>query len=123
MTIGQQNRKTFAFCYRTEYGNDTAGVEYGYKLHIVYGATASPSERSYETINDSPDAITFSWDFTTVPVTVSAVSNVKATALVVLDSVTIGSTKMTAIEDALYGNTNSAAALLLPDQIYSIITA
>lgn len=122
MTIGQQNRKTFAFCYRTEYGNDTAGVEYGYKLHIVYGATASPSERSYETINDSPDAITFSWDFTTVPVTVSAVSNVKATALVVLDSVTIGSSKMTAIEDALYGSTNSAAALLLPDQIYSIIT-
>ena len=123
MTIGQQNRKTFAFCYRTEYGNDTAGVDYGYKLHIVYGATASPSERSYETINDSPDAITFSWDFTTVPVTVSAVSNVKATALVVLDSVTVGSSKMTAIEDALYGSTNSSATLLLPDQIYSIITS
>lgn len=122
MTIGQQNRKTFAFCYRTEYGNDTAGVDYGYKLHIVYGATASPSERSYETINDSPDAITFSWDFTTVPVAVSAVSDVKATALVVLDSVTIGSAKMADIEDALYGSTNSSATLLLPDQIYAMIT-
>lgn len=123
MTVGQQNRKTFAFSYRTEVGNDTEGVDYGYKLHIVYGATASPSERSFETINDNPDAIQFSWDFKTVPVTVSAISNVKATALVVLDSTVIGSSKMTAIEDVLYGNASSSATLLMPDAIYSILTA
>lgn len=118
MTVGQQNRKTFAFCYRTELGNDTQGVNFGYKLHIVYGATVSPSERSYESINDSPDAIQFSWDFKTVPV---PVSGAKATALVVLDSVQVGSTKMATIEAALYGDTNSTATLLMPDEIYSIV--
>lgn len=123
MTVGQQNRTTFAFCYRTELGNDTQGVNYGYKLHIVYGATVSPSERSYETINDSPDAIQFSWDFKTVPVTVSAVSGVKATALVVLDSTVIGSTKMASIEASLYGSAGGSATLLMPDEIYSIISA
>lgn len=123
MTVGQQERKTFAFCYRTEVGNETEGTKHGYKLHIVYGATASPSERSYETINDSPDAIQFSWDFKTVPVTVSAVSGVKATALVVLDSITVGSTKMGTIEAALYGSGASSASLLMPDEIYSIVNA
>lgn len=123
MTVGQQNRKTFAFCYRTEIGNDTLGVNYGYKLHIVYGATVSPSERSYETINDSPDAIQFSWDFKTVPVTVSSVSGVKATALVTLDSTVIGSTKMGTIEASLYGSGASSATLLTPDEIYAIVSA
>lgn len=118
MTVGQQNRKTFAFCYRTEVGNDTDGVAHGYKLHIVYGATASPSERSYESVNDSPDAIQFSWDFTTVPVPVTEVPNVKATALVVLDSNVIGDTKMTTIENSLYGTENTEPTLLTPDQIY-----
>lgn len=123
MTVGQQNRKTFAFCYRTELGNDTLGVNYGYKLHIVYGATISPSERSYETINDSPNAIQFSWDFKTVPVTVSAVSGVKATALVVLDSTVVGSTKMASIEASLYGSAGGSATLLMPDEIYSIVAS
>lgn len=121
MTVGQQNRKTFAFCYRTEVGNDTDGVDHGYKLHIVYGATASPSERSYESVNDSPDAIQFSWDFTTVPVPVTAIDNVKATALVVLDSNTVGSSKMAQIEAALYGSTDSEPHLLTPDEIYEIV--
>ena len=123
MTVGQQERKTFAFCYRTEVGNETEGTKHGYKVHIVYGATASPSERSYETINDSPDAIQFSWDFKTVPVTVSAVSGVKATALVVLDSTVVGSTKMATIEASLYGSGGSSATLLMPDEIYSIVHA
>lgn len=123
MTVGQQNRKTFAFCYRTEKGNDTQGVDYGYKLHIVYGATVSPSERSYESINDSPDAIQFSWDFKTVPVPVTSVSGVKATALVVLDSTVVGSTKMGTIEDSLYGTSNAIPTLLTPDEIYAIVSA
>lgn len=136
MTIGQQARKTFAFCYRTEVGNDTDGNSHGYKLHIVYGATCSPSERGYETINDSPSAITFSWDFSTVPVNPTeglsttpapaAFANAKPTALIVLDSLVIGSTKMTTIENSLYGTdgtSGTSPTLLLPGAIYEIVSA
>lgn len=132
MTVGQQGRKTFALCYRTEVGNDTDGNAHGYKLHIVYGASVSPSERGYETINDSPSAITFSWDFSTVPVpfnSTGALASLKPTALVVLDSRTVGETKMTTIENSLYGTDASGGGsatdptLLTPDQIYAIVSA
>lgn len=105
VVIGQQTRKTFGLCYRTEVGNDVDGNEHGYKLHLLYGCLASPSERSYATINDSPEAITFSWEFTTTPVTVGKINGVdyKPTALVVIDSRFVDEDKLTAFEDILYG--------------------
>lgn len=98
--IGQQPRKTFGLCYRTVIGNDVAGESYGYKIHIIYGAMASPSEKAYQTINDSPEAITFSWELNTTPVNVTGN---KPTASITIDSVKAGSTKMAAIEAILYG--------------------
>lgn len=83
LTLGQQTRETFRLAYRTEQGNDTDGAKYGYKIHLVYGCTCSPSEKAYETINDSPDAITFSWEFDTTPVDVAGY---KQTSLIVIDS-------------------------------------
>ena len=126
IVIGQQPRKPFGFCYRSVLGNDTELENHGYKLHLIYGATVNPSERAYETINDSPDAITFSWEFDTVPVNVS---NHKPTAEVVLDSVKLGSTKMAAIEAVLYGTAAAGdnpavdARLPLPDEVASIIAS
>lgn len=96
----QQFRKTFGLCYRTTVGNDVAGNDYGYKLHIIYGATVSPSEREYQTINDSPEPIEFSWDFETVPVTVEGH---RPTALLTIDSSTVGAPGMEALEAVLYG--------------------
>lgn len=125
VVIGQQARKPFGLCYRTEIGTD-ANPEAGYKLHLVYGATASPSERAYETINDSPDAITFSWEFETTP---TNVTGHKATALLTIDSTKLTAAKMTAIESVLYGTAasgNDAAVdprLPLPDEVASIIAA
>lgn len=101
VSIGQQKRKTFGLCYRTIVGNDVDGDEYGYKLHIIYGCTASPSEKGYQTINDSPDAISFSWEVNTVPVTVDGH---KPTALVTIDSTKVNNpAKMAALEAVLYG--------------------
>lgn len=122
MTIGQQDRKTFGMCYRTVLGNDTKKDAYGYKLHIIYGATASPTEKAYETVNDSPDAVTFSWDVETVPVgvTINGVEY-KPTASLVLDSTKLGAAKMAAIEEVLYGGTTDAR-LPLPTEIYSILS-
>ena len=106
--IGQQPRKTFGLCYRTVIGNDVLGESYGYKLHIIYGAMASPSEKSYQTINDSPEAITFSWELNTTPVNVSGN---KPTATLTIDSTKAGATKMAAIEAVLYGvNAEEAVA-------------
>lgn len=118
VTIGQQDRKTFGLSYRTSLGNDFKGNEYGYKLHIVYGCLAAPSEKAYATVNDSPEAITFSWEVSTTPVNVTGF---KPTASLVLDSVKLGAAKMKAIEDVLYGSSAAEARLPLPDEIKSII--
>lgn len=98
--IGQQDRKVFGLCYKTTLGNDVKGNEYGYKLHIVYGAKAAPSEKGYATINDSPEAITFSWEITTTPV---AVAGFKPTAHIEIDSTKADPTKLAALEAILYG--------------------
>lgn len=118
VTIGQQDRKTFGLSYRTSLGNDVKGNEYGYKLHIVYGCLAAPSEKAYATVNNSPEAITFSWEVSTTPVNVTGF---KPTASLVLDSVKLGAAKMKAIEDVLYGSSTAEARLPLPDEIKSII--
>lgn len=129
VTIGQQARVPFGFCFRTVLGNDTQLENYGYKLHIVYGATAQPSEASYETINDSPDAITFSWDYSTNPVNVTGA---KPTATLTIDSTAFKTQAeidaLTALEDVLYGtnaegqNAGTTARLPLPDEIKTLLT-
>ena len=118
VTIGQQDRKPFGLSYRTSLGNDVKGNEYGYKLHIVYGCLAAPSEKAYATVNDSPEVITFSWEVSTTPVNVTGF---KPTASLTLNSVKLGATKMKAIEDVLYGSSTAEARLPLPDEIKSII--
>ena len=122
VTIGQQNRKAFGLCYRTTIGNDTDGNDHGYKLHIIYGAMASPSEKAYATINDSPEAITFSWEITTTPV---SVSGFKPTASVTIDSTKVDEAKLKQLEAILYGDNGSSSAgearLPLPDEIVTII--
>ncbi len=137
-TIGQQSRKKFGFSFRTRVGNDI-DPEVGYKLHLVYGCTASPSDRSYQTVNESPDAITFSWEFTTDPVNVTGSFNgtawaetgqtFKPTSCVILDSTKVPAAKMTAIENILYGTNGvgtsdgTSARLPLPDEVASILNA
>lgn len=125
--IGQQARKTFGLCYRTTLGNDSKGNDYGYKLHIIYGAMASPSEKAYSTINDSPDAITFSWELSTTPV---AVANFKPTASLTIDSTKVDAQKLAQLEEILYGKDgtgedNSVGAvdprLPLPDEIATLM--
>ena len=100
VVIGQQDRQVFGLCYRTTKGNDTQSNAYGYLIHIVYGCLASPSEKGYSTINDSPEAITFSWEFKTTPVNVTGF---KPTATVVIDSTKCNATKLTQLEAILYG--------------------
>lgn len=132
VTVGQQPRKTFGFSYVSTIGNDTEMDTHGYKIHLIYGASASPSERSYETINDSPEPIQFSWEFTTVPVTVTGH---KATSVLIIDSTKFPpqqggekNAKLTAIENVLYGTDGegtsggTAPRLPLPDEVLSIIT-
>lgn len=118
--IGQQARKTFGLCYRTTVGNDTEGNDYGYKLHIIYGCLAAPSEKGYATINDSPEAITFSWEVTTTPVNVTGA---KPTASITIDSTKADTTKLAALEDILYGSESEEARLPLPDEIKTLMTA
>ena len=121
--IGQQARKTFGLCYRTTIGNDTNGNDYGYKLHIIYGALAAPSEKAYATINDSPEAITFSWEVTTTPVNVTGA---KPTASITIDSTKADPTKLAALEDILYGKDGEPGnepRLPLPDEIKTLMTA
>ena len=101
--IGQQTRKTFGLSYRTLMGNDADGLDAGYKLHLVYGATASPSEKSYETINDSPEAITFSWEFTTIPVPVTG-TDYKPISVLVIDSTKADEDNLETLENILYGS-------------------
>ena len=116
--IGQQPRKTFGLSYRTVVGNDIDGNDHGYKLHLVYGALAAPSEKAYATINDSPEAITFSWEVSTTPVNVT---DHKPTATLVVDSTKVAKEKMALLEAALYGSEEKEAYLPLPDEVVSII--
>lgn len=122
--IGQQNRKTFGLCYRTTLGNDIKGNEYGYKLHLIYGAKASPSEKAYSTINDSPEAITFSYEISTTPVNVTGH---KPTASLIVDSTKVSAEKMAALEAILYGkdgaesNPNNNPKLPLPDEVITLL--
>lgn len=118
--IGQQARKTFGLCYRTTLGNDVDGNDYGYKLHIIYGCLAAPSEKGYATINDSPEAITFSWEVATTPVNVTGA---KPTASITIDSTKADATKLAALEDILYGSESEEARLPLPDEIKTLMTA
>lgn len=118
--IGQQARKIFGLCYRTMIGNDVDGNDHGYKLHIIYGAQASPSEKSYTTINDSPEAISFSWELTTTPVNVK---DAKPTSYLVIDSTKSDPTKLEALEKILYGSSETAPRLPLPDEIKTLMTA
>lgn len=120
VSIGQQPRKNFGLSYKTVVGNDTEGEAHGYKIHLIYGATAAPSEKAYQTINDSPEAITFSWEIKTVPVTVTGH---KPTASLVIDSRTTAAAKLAAIEELLYGGTSTTAELPTPDEIKAILDA
>ena len=117
--LGQQNRSTFGLCYRTSLGNDTEGSDYGYKLHLIYGCLAAPSEKAYATINDSPEAITFSWEVSTTPV---EVTGYKPTSCITIDSTKVEPAKLAALEKVLYGDTDTEARLPLPDEIASIMS-
>lgn len=112
--IGQQARKSFGLCYRTIVGNDVEGNDFGYKLHLIYGATAAPSEKAYATVNDSPEAVTFSWEVTCTPV---EVPGFKPSASIVIDSTKVDKTKLAALEAKLYGNATEEATLPLPSEI------
>lgn len=116
--VGQQTRKTFAFCYTTSLGNDTQGQDFGYKIHIIYGCKAKPSEKSYSTINDSPEAVTFSWDISTTPVPVEGMN---PTATLVIDSTRIEPSKLKKLEDALYGTSSEPSRLPLPNEVKTIL--
>ena len=123
---GQQNRHTFGLSYQTILGNDTESNEHGYKIHLVYGALASPSEKSYSSVNDSPDPVTMSWEFSTTPVDITTTidgKTLKPTALLVIDSTKADSTKLKALEDILYGTEEKEARLPLPDEVIKIMTA
>lgn len=115
--IGQQTRKQFGLSYRTKVGNDVDGNDHGYKLHLVYGALAAPSEKAFTTINDSPEALAFSWEFSTTPV---AVTSLKPTSLVVVDSTKVTAANLQALEDALYGTAGTSPRLPLPDEVVGI---
>lgn len=121
--IGQQSRRAFGLCYRTVMGNDVSGNDYAYKLHLLYGCTASPSEKAYNTINDSPEAIEFSWEITTTPVNVTGY---KPTANLTIDSSQFKTeeqkARLKALEDVLYGTEESEARLPLPDEVKTILS-
>ena len=122
--IGQQKRKTFGLAYRTAFGNDSDGVDHGYKLHLVYGCLAAPSEKAYATINDSPEAITFSWEVSTTPV---SVTGFKPTSQITIDSTKVKPEKLTALEEILYGKDGDVGSaveprLPLPDEIAALFS-
>jgi hypothetical protein len=117
VAVGQQARKTFGLCYRTRLGNDVDGTDFGYKLHLIYGCQASPSEKAYGTINDSPAAISFSWDVTTTPV---AVANLKPTSMLVIDSTVVNAAALATLEDILFGTAGTDPRLPLPDEVIGV---
>lgn len=119
VNIGQQPRKTFGMCYRTVVGNDVENDNYGYKLHLVYGALAAPSEKAFSTINDSPEAITFSWEVSTTPVNVTGF---KPTASLTIDSTKVDAAKLASLESILYGSESEDARLPLPDEIATLMS-
>lgn len=121
VSLGQQARRTFGLSYRTRVGNDVDGTDLGYKLHLVYGCQAAPSERAYATVNDSPEALTFSWEITTTPV---AVTGYKPTALVTIDSTKVSASALTTLENALWGPATGTgtARLPLPDEIITMFS-
>lgn len=119
VNIGQQPRKTFGMCYRTVVGNDVENDNYGYKLHLVYGALAAPSEKAFSTINDSPEAITFSWEVSTTPVNVTGF---KPTASLTIDSTKVDTAKLASLEAILYGSESEDARLPLPDEIATLMS-
>ena len=123
VSIGQQKRKVFGLCYRTVLGNDVDSNDHGYKLHLIYGCMAAPSEKAYASINDSPEAITFSWEVSTTPVNVTGF---KPTASITIDSTKAKKEKLTALEEILYGkdgsDTSANARLPLPDEIASLMS-
>ena len=127
VSIGQQSRKAFGLCYRTTLGNDVDGNDFGYKLHIIYNALAAPSEKAYATINDSPEAITFSWEVTTTPVNVPGF---KPTASITIDSTKVDKSKLASLEEILYGKDapsnggeGTDPRLPLPDEIATLMSA
>lgn len=122
--VGQQNRKTFGLAYRTRVGNDLEGTDYGYKLHLIYGALAAPSEKAYNTINDSPEALTFSWELSTTPVDVGTIGGVtyKPTASLTIDSYTADAGALAELEDLLYGTVGVDPQLPLPAAVIALFT-
>ena len=120
VNIGQQTRKAFGFCYRTILGNDESENDYGYKLHLVYGAKAAVSEKAYATVNESPEPITFSWEFTTTPV---EVDGHKPTSIVTIDSTKVDKSKLEALEAKLYGSESEEPTLPLPSEIVTMFAA
>ena len=120
VSIGQQTRKTFGFAYRTKLGNDIEGSDHGYKLHLIYGALAAPSEKAYATVNDSPEALTFSWEVTTTPVDVPGY---KPTAQLTIDSTKVDALDLAALEELLYGTANTTAELPLPAEVIALFAA
>lgn len=120
VTIGQQDRKAFGLCYRTIVGNDVKKNDLGYKLHLIYGATASPSEKGYQTVNDSPEAITFSWEVTTTPINVDGF---KPTSSLTIDSTKVEKSKLDALEAKLYGAESAEATLPTPDEVAAIFAS
>lgn len=118
VSVGQQPRKLFGMSYVTLKGNDTESTDHGYKIHLIYGAMASPSERAYATVNESPEAITFSWAITTTPV---EIKGMKPSACITIDSTKVESTKLKALEDALYGTAEKEAHLPLPEELITIL--
>lgn len=120
VNIGQQSRKAFGLCYKTILGNDEKNNDYGYKLHIIYGALAAPSEKAFTSVNDSPEAITFSWEVTTTPVNVTGH---KPTASITIDSTKADPTKLAALEEILYGSESEDPRLPLPDEIKELMAS
>lgn len=120
VVFGQQSRSKFGFSYRTQIGNDVSQGA-GYKLHLVYGATASPSEKSYETINDSPEGMTFSWEIDTDPVAVEGHPELKPVASITIDSTKVDKSKLAALEKKLYGDTTGEPTLPLPGEVYTMM--
>ena len=121
MSVGQQDRRSFGFCYRTEKGNDTTTTsDDGYVLHLIYNSTASPTEKAHNSINDSPDIETFTWECDTTPVNVNQ-TGYKPTSEITLDSIVLGKEKMKKIEDKLYGSVNGAPTLPSPDEVIALL--
>lgn len=120
VVLGQQKRKPFGFSYRSLIGNDADGIDHGYKIHLIYNATVSPSEAEYQTVNDSPEGIEFSYEFTTTPIPVNSVPGAKPVARLTIDSTKVKADQLKALEDKIYGTAETEASLPLPDEIIAM---